>query len=93
MQNIPSHALDIRHMFRATPEYSELVTVDNVDDNINITLSYYDKVPTTEGQKEVRNLTEGNIVLFKEGALEVKASIVSIQKELGNAQITLKKEV
>lgn len=44
-QNIPSHATDIRHMFRATPEVDENVEVQGN----SITLKYYDRVETADG--------------------------------------------
>lgn len=93
LQNIPSHALDIRHLFRATPEQTEVISIDSVDDNIHVVLSYYDKVPTTDGQKEVKDLNEGDVVLFKEGSTEVKASVTSIKRKLGEATIDFRKEV
>ena len=45
LQNIPSHATDIRHMFRATPEVDENVEVQGN----SITLKYYDRVETADG--------------------------------------------
>lgn len=51
MQNIPSHATDIRHMFRATPQLDELVEVDNV-----LTISNVDSLETTEGWKSARDI-------------------------------------
>ena len=45
LQNIPSHATDIRHMFRATPEVDENVEVQGN----SITLKYYDRVETANG--------------------------------------------
>lgn len=44
-QNIPSHATDIRHMFRATPQVDENVEVQGN----SITLKYYDRVETADG--------------------------------------------
>ena len=68
MQNIPSHATDIRHMFRATPQVDELVEVDNV-----LTISNVDSLETTEGWKSARDIkiddkliTDSEIVTVKD---------------------------
>lgn len=71
-QNIPSHATDIRHMFRATSEQEEIIELDN-----EFKLPGYDFVETSEGFKEVMNLQEGDSIKFEDGY----RSITSIVKD------------
>ena len=44
VQQVPSHALDIRHQFRATPAMEKLDICSVVDDHFEITLGSYDSV-------------------------------------------------
>lgn len=92
MQNIPSHALDIRHMFRATPEQIEIIKLAK-DENLEtrITLSWYDKVPTLEGLKEVKELQENDKLVMHEDKIKTMYSILSIAKQNGQSTIVLKK--
>ena len=62
MQNIPSHATDIRHMFRATPEKQLLLDCSNDDNIVSITLPGYYYVQTPDGEVEVCKLTPGCVV-------------------------------
>lgn len=92
LQNIPSHALDIRHMFRATPEMTEKVKLKSDETGIvTITLSWYDKVPTSEGLKEVKELEENDKLVMHEDKIETIYSISSISKQNGQSTIVLKK--
>lgn len=93
LQNVPSHALDIRHMFRATPEQTELINCEIGDDVIEVKLDNFDRVPTPEGSVKVKDLTPGSIVIFNEGSLEVRASVTSIKSESGRSIITFRREV
>ena len=89
-QNIPSHATDIRHMFRATPEQKEIVTMkDVISEGFSITLSLYDKVPTPNGSIVVHDLAEGDVVIFKEGDLIHDCKIVKIESKEGKATLHL----
>lgn len=92
MQNIPSHALDIRHMFRATPEQTETIKCESNDDEVKLTLSLYDSVPTPDGKTEVINLKQNDIVVFKEDKTEVNYSVTSIEVTCGKAILTFRKE-
>ena len=70
VQNIPSHALDIRHQFRATPAMEKILDVDYDDssDTIHATLCRWDSVTTDQGQVDVEDLTIGmKVKLFDEG--------------------------
>lgn len=63
MQNIPSHATDIRHMFRATPEKDELVSSDDG----KFTLKYYDRIKTSEGFIPVGTWNYQTVVVVRDG--------------------------
>ena len=66
-QNIPSHATDIRHMFRATPEKNdEVESVDNT-----FTVSYYDRVETPNGFVPAGKLELGDVLVTDEGLFNV----------------------
>ena len=88
-QNIPSHALDIRHMFRATPEYTEIMKFNTSDNIVIVTLILQDSIPTLDGLKKVKDLIQDDIVIMKNGANEVQCKIQSIVIDKGEATITL----
>ena len=92
LQNVPSHALDIRHMFRATPEQTEVVKCETENDEIKLTLSLYDSVPTPSGKIEVRNLNQNDVVIFKEDKTEARYSVLSIEVAHGQASLVFRKE-
>lgn len=62
VQNIPSHATDIRHMFRATPAKQEILNCNEVDNAVTISLPANYSVTTPTGLKYVRDLVEGDSV-------------------------------
>lgn len=92
-QNIPSHALDIRHMFRATPELKEDIDFSkSVSNNIaTITLSKWDSVPSIDHKIMVNDLKQGDIVIFNEDKTAVQYTVSSIDFNVGKATITFKK--
>ena len=92
MQNIPSHALDIRHMFRATPEQTETINCDSKDNEVILTLSSYDSVPTPNGKVEVRNLKQNDIVIFKEDKVEIRYFVSDMKVNRSEATLTFRKE-
>lgn len=63
MQNIPSHATDIRHMFRATPEKDELISSEDG----KFTLKYYDRIKTSEGFIPVGNWNWQTVFVVRDG--------------------------
>lgn len=78
-QNIPSHATDIRHMFRATAEKDEEVeSVENV-----FTVNYYDRVETENGFVPAGLLTSDDVLATDEGSfgiskIDINESVVRI---------------
>ena len=58
LQNIPSHATDIRHMFRATPQINETKDVSER----TIALKYFDRVETCKGFVPCGELSAGDAI-------------------------------
>jgi DNA polymerase-1 len=73
VQQIPSHALDIRHQFRATPAMEKLIDADYNDssDSIQVSLCRWDSVTTEQGQVDVEDLTIGTKVKIFDNGKEV----------------------
>lgn len=92
MQNIPSHATDIRHMFRATPEQKENINIKTNENNTaTFTLSLYDSVPTPNGITKVNKLQENDIIVMKNGTENVNMTIASITSEKDKATIIVER--
>lgn len=70
VQNIPSHAMDIRHLFRATASRKEALDCDYDEstDAITVSTSKLNIVTTTNGEVSIENLSVGDKVkLFEDG--------------------------
>ena len=74
-------------MFRATPQQTELINVPQLDSNPSVTLILEDKLNTPSGKVKVRDLKGGDVVLMKDGALDVETKIISIVVNKGEATI------
>lgn len=74
-QNIPSHATDIRHLFRATPMKEEAYDVGESDE---IELKYYDRIETNDGYKPCGELHAGDRVHLTSEDDDVYAVVMSI---------------
>jgi len=73
VQNIPSHALDIRHQFRATPAMEKIDECELVDGQMQITLGSYDSVTINGGyQKDVIDLCIGDEIISITGVLKIR---------------------
>lgn len=66
LQNIPSHAVDIRHMFRATSshEVSKEIVIDDSCDTFNISIPSLNHIRTERGEVQAKNLNIGDTVIF-----------------------------
>lgn len=89
LQNIPSHATDIRHIFRATPGMSENVEMTDSAENLSVSLSKVDKVQTNEGWKEVMNLQIGDIVILYRQLVPVERKLLEITADNDVSKLTL----
>lgn len=61
VQQIPSHAMDIRHQFRTTPAIERLSPCQAVDGKLSITLGSYDSINLVDGtSKDIIDLSIGD---------------------------------
>lgn len=81
MMNIPSHATDIRHMFRATASrYDTIDCFNNVfTDEIVVEIPRYYYVKTPEGERMVEDLKVGDSVILSDNGQEVVKFVKSIE--------------
>lgn len=89
VQQIPSHALDIRHQFRATPAIKKLVDANYNEESciISASLCRWDNVTLIDGNKDVEDLEVGDsIKLLIDGREEYK-KIKSIQLSILDNQL------
>lgn len=84
MQNIPSHATDIRHMFRATPEQEKLVSCE---DN-NLVLDAVDDVMTDKGYVCVADVCVGTIIKGDDRDYRV-SSIADYSNDIRHRKFTI----
>lgn len=85
LQNIPSRSHDIRHMFRATPEYKEQIEGQLIGDDLEFTLSKFDTIEIKDkGQTKVYDLEPEMITYLKDETTSIPYKIVKIQKHTQN---------
>ena len=88
MQNIPSHAVDIRHMFRATPQADyqlESELANNQD--VEFVVDNGHKVQTQEGWKFVVDLCNNDVVTLLDDSKEVEYSVKEVVTEGSTTRI------
>lgn len=81
LQNIPSHAIDIRHMFRATPEKIEDIKYEN-----GLYLKIHDSLKTNEGWKYGDEITENDIIV---DIAEREYKVLQVSIHSGNVTLIL----
>ena len=89
VQNIPSHALDIRHQFRATPAMEKVVDCVEDADVVKVTLSRWASVTTPEGAVDVNDITPGTQVRLLVDGKVVWHAVDSITVEDDLSQYTI----
>lgn len=62
LQNVPSHATDIRHLFRATASKSEIRNCNLVPEGVELTISNHYSLETPDGDIYVQDIKEDDIV-------------------------------
>ena len=88
VQQIPSHATDIRHQFRATPAMEKIDDCEQTDNGIEVTIGLYDTVYMADNtEKEVINLQVGDVIKILNNNEEVNAVVKSISNQAPNASI------
>ena len=86
MQNIPSHADDIRHMFRATASRDETRECKISKDNeIIVTLPTCYKVECKDGFKNVETLSIGDQVKLHHDKEDVWLSVVDVDRRASSS--------
>ena len=90
MQNVPSHAKDIRHLFRATPATSKDLNCEESDEHIQVNLFAANLVYTKDKRKVyVEDLEVGSEVLLKCNGIEVYRKCISRSDPDDNNIVTL----
>lgn len=64
VQNIPSHAEDIRHMFRASASHIEMIDCTASDNEVSFSVPYLNKVNTPSGYVKVKDLKESDLIIL-----------------------------
>lgn len=81
LQNIPSHAIDIRHMFRATPQ--EIIDIKYENE---LYIKIHDSLKTIEGWKYGDEITENDIIV---DIAEREYKVLGISIHSGNVTLIL----
>lgn len=88
VQQVPSHAIDIRHQFRATPASERIDDCTETENGIEVTIGLYDTVYMMDNtEKEVIDLQVGDSVKLLNHNKEVTAIVKSISNQAPNACI------
>ena len=93
LQNIPSHATDIRHLFRATAAQKHFDKVSCDDNKIKISLPTCSKLIVDGKKVKIDNLQIGSIIslVSKEGD-KCKFRVESTENIKGTVTVILRKE-
>ena len=89
LQNVPSHANDIRHMFRATPAKDEYIDCVETETGATVSLPRYYNVKTPDGFKEAKDLLENDIVLINQDGVETTSTVLSVTSKSPEITLTL----
>lgn len=91
LQNIPSHAVDIRHLFRATPSMHEELECEDIDENtVTIITSRWNSVHLEDDtEKYINDLQVGEIVKTLEARHEILCTVKELTFKLGDATLVL----
>lgn len=83
LQNIPSHNKDIRKMFIASNNITEVSDRDNT-----FTVDRWSEVNTAEGWKYADKITEGDILLVEEDSVQLRIIVTRVDTLIDKNQIT-----
>lgn len=88
VQQIPSHATDIRHQFRATPAMEKIDDCTQTNNGVEVTLGLYDTVYMADNtEKDVIDLQVGDVVKILDNNKEVSAIVKSISNQAPYASV------
>lgn len=79
LMNIPSHSVDIRHMFRATPQLEYNLISDVINNQVKFTIDNGHKVETSQGLKFVTQLSIGDKIKFEEEDMWLSVKSIEIE--------------
>lgn len=80
MQNIPSHAVDIRHEFRATPATFDKVKCEYTNNVVSTTTSRFNSVYLKDGSRRyIDALEQNDEVRFNQEGIETYLSVISVE--------------
>lgn len=90
LQNLPSKATDIRHMFRASTKKDYLLDQNRRDDeDVVFSVPYGHLVSTTEGLISTNKLSTDHIVILcDDTGADIQAKIVNIQETASTVDLT-----
>ena len=92
MQNIPSHAGDIRHLFRATPKQTKLVDATESDECIQVELDSNDSISTLDDAIKVSSIVIGSKLSMLKDSKPATCIVTDIQDNT-STRILFMKEV
>lgn len=89
MQNIPSHATDIRHMFRATAakDYVLESDVDEENNEVQFVIDNGHQLYTPDGLVSVTDLKVGDAIIFDDNGKETIFNVKKIEIEGASTRI------
>lgn len=93
MQNIPSHAGDIRHMFRATPEQTVWKDMESEGNTVVIQLPRIYSVQSDNGEVLVSELKCGDTVALMHNKILQSCKLIDIEETADGRRLTFAKEV
>lgn len=79
LQNIPSHSVNIRHQFRATPSTDENIACEETETEIITKVKEIDHIYTDRGKLEARELKPGDNILMLCNGIETHLTLSSVE--------------
>ena len=90
LQNIPSHAVDIRHLFRATASSKQTSVFDVTERVLQIEVPIGSRIPTESGMKFADTLTcEDRVKLKSASGCDKYFQVISVENVKGTVKIML----
>lgn len=90
LQNIPSHAVDIRHLFRATASSKQTSEFDVTERVLQIEVPVGSRIPTIGGMKFADKLTEDDRVKFTSSSrCDKYFQVISVENVKGTIKVML----
>ncbi len=90
LQNIPSHAVDIRHLFRATASSKQTSVFDVTERVLQIEVPVGSRIPTIGGMKFADKLTEDDRVRFTSSSkCDKYFQVISVENVKGTVKVML----